>query len=72
MVKNNGLVLRRKKLELFRTKIKFLGHTIENGQITLQKHAFEFTDNFPDKIIEKTKLIVKVKTTIEKKTLTHT
>ena len=35
LVQKNGLVLRKKKMELCKTKINFLGHTIENGQIAL-------------------------------------
>ena len=43
-------------MELFQMKIKFLGHTIEDGQITLQKHALEFADKFPDMITNKKQL----------------
>jgi hypothetical protein len=43
-------------MELFQTEIKFLGHIISNGQITLQTHAIEFADKFPDKITDKTQL----------------
>ena len=56
LVKTNGLVLSKKKIELFQTSIKFLGHTIKNGQITLQKHALEFADKFLDIITDKTQL----------------
>ena len=56
LVKVNGLVLSKKKIELFQTSINFLGHTIQNGQISLQKHAMEFADKFPDVIIDKTQL----------------
>ena len=38
-VKNSGLVVIQKKLEVFQTKIKFLGHIIEKGKITLQQHV---------------------------------
>jgi len=44
LVKHNGLVLSKKKIEVFQTTIKFLGHTIFKGQISLQKHALEFVD----------------------------
>ena len=54
LVQKNGLVLRKKKMELCKTKIKFLGHTIENGQISLQSHALEFADKFVDIILAKT------------------
>ena len=56
LVQKNGLVLSKKKMELCRTKIKFLGHSIENGQISLQSHALEFADKFPDTILDKTQL----------------
>ena len=56
VVKEAGLVLSKKKLELFQTKIKFLGHVISNGTLILQQHAVEFADKFPDKILDKTQL----------------
>lgn len=56
VVKRSGLVLSKKKMELFQTKIKFLGYTIEDGQITLQSHALEFADKFPYMIIDKKQL----------------
>jgi hypothetical protein len=43
-------------MELFKTSIKFLGHTIANGQLALQQHAVEFADKFPNKITDKTQL----------------
>ena len=46
VVKRNGLVLSKKKIDLFQTSVKFLGHTIEDGKISLQKHALEFADKF--------------------------
>lgn len=56
LVRRNGLVLSKKKMELFQTSIKFLGHQITNGQISLQKHAIEFADKFPDVLKDKTQL----------------
>lgn len=38
-----------------KNSIRFLGHTILNGQLILQ-HAREFTDNFPNKITHKTQI----------------
>jgi len=35
IIKQAGLVLSKKKIELFQLQVKFLGHTINNGQITL-------------------------------------
>jgi hypothetical protein len=54
IVKQAGLVFSKKKLELFKTKIKYLGHTIKNGELTLQTHVVEFADKFPEKITDKT------------------
>jgi hypothetical protein len=56
VIKQSGLVLSKKKMELFKTSVKFLGHTISNGQISLQTHAVEFAEKFPDKITDKTQL----------------
>ena len=55
-VKHNGLVLSKKKIEVFQTTIKFLGLTICNGKIPLQKHALEFANKFPDVITDKNQL----------------
>lgn len=35
IIKQAGLVFSKKKLELFKTEIKYLGHTINNGKLTL-------------------------------------
>ena len=35
---NNGLVVSRKKIKLFKNQIEFLGLELENGQVKLQKH----------------------------------
>ena len=56
VVKEAGLVLSKKKLELFQTKINFLGHIISNGTLILQQHAVKFADKFLDKILHKTQL----------------
>ena len=56
VIKHFGLVLSKNKMELFKTSVKFLGHTISNGQIVLQTHAVEFAEKFPDKITDKTQL----------------
>ena len=56
LVKKNGLVLSKKKMEIFQTSIKFLGHTIQNGKIALQSHAMEIADKFSDVILDKTQL----------------
>jgi len=56
VIKDAGLVLSKKKLELFKLSIKFLGRIMKNGQLKLQQHAIEFADKFPDKILDKTQL----------------
>lgn len=56
LVQKNGLVLSKKKIEVFHNSIKFLGHTICNGKISLQQHAIEFADKFPDVLKDKTQL----------------
>jgi len=56
VVKHKGLVLSEKKIEVFQTTVKFLGHTISNGQISLQKHALEFANKFPNVITNKNQL----------------
>jgi hypothetical protein len=56
VVKEAGLVFSKKKLELFKTEVKYLGHIIRNGELTLQTHAVEFVDKFPDKITDKVQL----------------
>jgi hypothetical protein len=56
VVKEAGLVFSKKKLELFKTEVKYLGHIIRNGELTLQTHAVEFADKFPDKITDKVQL----------------
>jgi hypothetical protein len=56
VVKDAGLVFSKKKLELFKTEIKYLGHIIHNGELTLQTHAVEFADKFPDKITDKVQI----------------
>lgn len=56
VIKEAGLVLSKKKLEMFQTKIKFLGHIISNGTLVLQQQAVEFANKFPYKILGKTQL----------------
>jgi len=56
IIKQPGLVLSKKKMELFKTSVKFLGHKILNGQIALQTHAVEFAEKFLHKITDKTQL----------------
>jgi hypothetical protein len=56
IIQNVGLVFSKKKRELFKTEIKYLGHIINNGELVLQHHAVEFADKFSDKILDKLQL----------------
>ena len=47
---NNGLIVSRKKIKLFKKKIEFLGLELENGQVKLQEHIVQKINNFPDKL----------------------
>jgi hypothetical protein len=49
-------VFSKKKLELFKIEINYLGHIINNGELILQHHDVEFADKFPDKILDKLQL----------------
>jgi hypothetical protein len=42
IIQNVGLVFSKKKLELFKTEIKYLGHIINNGELVLKNHVVEF------------------------------
>ncbi|XBH80057.1 hypothetical protein VPH35_105882 [Triticum aestivum] len=52
-VEQNGLILSKKKMEICKEKINFLGHEIGEGKIYLQEHIakkiLEFPDNMSDK-----------------------
>ena len=52
-VKNNGLSLSATKINLFQTKIRFLGHHIYQGTITPIQRSIEFANKFPDEIKNK-------------------
>ena len=47
---NNGLIVSRKNIKLFKNQIEFLGLELENGQVTLQEHIVQKINNFPYKI----------------------
>ena len=49
---NNGLVVSRKKIKLFKNQIEYLGleSEIENGQVKLQEHIVQKINNFPNKL----------------------
>lgn len=54
--KQNGLVVSKTEMNLFQTRIRFLGHHITQGTIVPIKRSLEFTTKFPDKILNKTQL----------------
>jgi hypothetical protein len=56
VVKANGLVLSASKMKLFQTKIRFLGHEIDQGKIIPISRSIDFASKFPDKILEKKQL----------------
>ena len=55
-IKRNGLVVSTKKINLFQTKVRFLGYDISEGQIHPIDKAIQFADKFPYVIIDKTQL----------------
>jgi hypothetical protein len=55
-IKHSGLVVSAKEIELFQTKIRFLGFDISEEKIRLIDGAIQFADKFPDFITEKTQL----------------
>ncbi|KAL3510958.1 hypothetical protein ACH5RR_030359 [Cinchona calisaya] len=56
LIIQNGLVISKPKICIFQTKIRFLGHFIENGKITPINRAIEFASKFSDKILDKKQL----------------
>ncbi|KAL6327887.1 hypothetical protein AAG906_027285 [Vitis piasezkii] len=55
-VKINGLSLSATKINLFQTKVRFLGHHIHQGTFTPIQRSIEFADKFPDEIKDKKQL----------------
>lgn len=56
IAKNNGIVLSKRKMNLVQTKIKYLGHDIENDYICPIQCVIEFSSKFPDELKDKTQL----------------
>jgi len=56
IIKQNGLVLSDKKMNLAQTKIRFLGHEIYKGKITPIARSIKFASRFPNKINDKNQL----------------
>ena len=48
-IKQNGIVVSKRKMELFKRKISFLGLEIGNGKIELQSHISIKILDFPEK-----------------------
>ena len=56
IIKENGLVVSKKKIKIFQTKIQFLGYEIYQGTITPIQRSLEFTNKSPKEIKEKQQL----------------
>ena len=56
VVKKAGLVVSARKVKLFQTGIRFLGHNIKNGSIIPIDRAIIFGEKFPDEIKDKNQL----------------
>ena len=56
IVKFNGLVVSAKKMKLFQTSIRFLGHDLYQGSYKPICRAIEFSSKFPNEITDKTQL----------------
>lgn len=52
-VEQNGLILSKKKMEICKEKINFLGHEIGEGKIHLQEHIAKKILQFPDSMNDK-------------------
>ena len=46
VIKHNGLVVSATKIILFQDKIRFLGHNIYKGTLSLTDRAIQFADKF--------------------------
>lgn len=57
LIVRNSLVLSRTKMELFQTKIRFLGHDLVQGMLKPIKRSMEFANKFPNVILEKRQLL---------------
>ncbi|CAL2278305.1 unnamed protein product [Prunus armeniaca] len=56
VVKHAGLVVSAKKMKLFSSKVRLLGHNINKGLIVPIDRAISFADKFPDEIRDKQQL----------------
>lgn len=55
-IQKNGIILSKKKANLFKTKINFLGLEIDQGTHCPQKHILEHLHKFPDALEDKKQL----------------
>ncbi|GJS41983.1 Orf y [Tanacetum coccineum] len=55
-ISKHGIILSKKKANLFKTKINFLGLEIDQGTHSPQKHILEHLHNFPDALEDKKQL----------------
>lgn len=55
-MKHAGLVVSAKKMKLFSSKVRLLGHNINKGLIVPIDRAISFADKFPDEIRDKQQL----------------
>ena len=56
IIKQNGLVISKTKINLFQTRIRFLGQYITQGTITPIERSIAFANKFPDQILDKNQL----------------
>ena len=56
IIKQNGLPVSQTKINLFQTKIGFLGHNIHQGTIIPINRSIEFANKFLNQILDKTQL----------------
>ena len=56
VLKASSLIVSKKKISLFQTRVRFLGHYICQGTIVPIERSLEFANRFPDKILDKTQL----------------
>lgn len=56
LIKHNGLVVSKTKINVFRTEVRFLGHNIHSGTIISIKTSIEFENKFPLQLTNKNQL----------------
>ncbi|RDX95104.1 hypothetical protein CR513_22420, partial [Mucuna pruriens] len=56
IIKENGLVVSKKKIKIFHTKIRFLGYEINQGTIKPIQRSIEFGEKFSNEIKDKEQL----------------